>query len=222
MVEHRRRTPRNGARAAAIVVLLGVLAAGCSWSRLDESSSGEMRPVPTVPATLGSGEDVAVAPESPTGPVTTELVGDPRPDPDSDVALPPLPEALPFDACVRLGEYQVAEQFGAAAGVGVASAEPIDDGACRFTAGAGVAEIHYVSEDVIESDWFRRDAIEPVGDVSADAVGIAEFLAPGSDSGAGYTIALVSRREGAVIAVRGTSEDRLVAVQLANVVESST
>ncbi len=206
---------------AAVVVAFTVLA-GCSWSRLDESSSGEMRPVPTVPPTLAPGEEVAVAPENPPESVTTELVGDPRPDPDSDVNLPPLPEALPFDACIRLGEYQVAEQFGAAAGAGVASAELIDDGACRFTAGSGVAEIHYVSEDVIESDWFRRDAIEPVGDVAADAVGIAEFLAPGSDSGTGYTIALVSRREGAVIAVRGTSEDRLVAVQLANVVESST
>jgi hypothetical protein len=221
MVEDRGRTPRIGAGAAAIVMTLGVLA-GCSWSRLDESSSAEMRPVPTIPPTLAPGEEIAVAPENPTEPVTTELVGDPRPDPDSDVALPPLPEALPFDACVRLSEYQVAEQFGAAAGVGVASAEPVADGACRFTAGSGVAEIHYLSEGVIESDWFRRDAIEPVGDVGADAVGIAEYLAPGSDSGAGYTIALVSRREGAVIAVRGTSEDRLVAVQLANVVESST
>jgi hypothetical protein len=220
MVEPRRRTARIGARVAAVVVSFGVLA-GCSWSRLDESSSGEMRPVPTVPSTLAPGDEVAVAPENP-GSVTTEVVGDPRPDPDSGATLPPLPEALPFDACVRLAEYQVAEQFGAAAGVGVASAELIDDGACRFTAGSGVAEIHYVSEDVIESDWFRRDAIEPVGDVTSDAVGIAEFLAPGSESGTGYTIALVSRREGAVIAVRGTSEDRLIAVQLANVVESST
>lgn len=181
-----------------------------------------MRPVPTVPATLAPGLEGTVAPEIPVGSVTTEVVGDPRPDPDSDVELPPLPEALPFDACVRLGEYQVAEQFGAAAGAGVAAAELIDDGVCRFSAGSGVAEIHYVSEDAIESDWFRRDSIEPVGDVTADAVGIAQFLAPGSDSGAGYTIALVSRREGAVIAVRGTSQDRSVAVQLANVVESST
>jgi hypothetical protein len=97
----------------------------------------------------------------------------------------------------------------------------VDDGACRFTAGSAVAEIHYVTEDVIESDWFRRDAIEPVGDVAADAVGLSEFLAPGSDAAAGFTIALVSRREGAVIAVRGTSDDRLVAVQLANTVEGS-
>ena len=180
-----------------------------------------MRPVPTAPPALAPGETFAVAPENPTGSVTTEVVGDPRPDPDSDVTRPPLPEALPFDACVRLGEYQVAEQFGAATGSGVASVELIDDGACRFAAGTGVVEIHYVSEDIIESDWFRRDAIEPVGEVTADAVGIAEFLAPGSDSGAGYTVALVSRREGAVIAVRGTSDDRLVAVQLASVVESS-
>lgn len=173
-----------------------------------------MRPVPTVPATLASGE-IVVDPPSPIGSVTTEVLGDPRPDPDRDTPLPPLPEAVPFDACVRLGEYQVGDEFGAA------SVELIGDGACRFTAGSGVAEVHYVSEDVIESEWFRRDAIEPVGDVTADAVGLAEFVPPGSDPNDGYTIALVSRREGAVIAVRGTSDDRLVAVQLANVVESS-
>ncbi len=201
---------------------LGVLVAGCSWSRLDESSTGEMRPVPTVPPTLAPGEEVAVAPDNSTEPITTDVVGDPRPDPDNPATLPPLPESLPFDACARLGENQVTEQFGAASGGGVASAELIGDSACRFTAGSAVAEIHYVSEDVIESDWFRRDAIEPVGEVSSDAVGIAEFLAPGSDSGAGYTIAQVSRREGAVIAVRGTPEDRLVAVQLANLVVAST
>ncbi len=85
-----------------------------------------------------------------------------------------------------------------------------------------MAEVHYLSEDVIGSDWFRRDGIEPVGDVGADAVGIAVFAAPGADSEAGYTIAVVSRREGAVIAVRGTAEDRAVAVQLANIFEAST
>ena len=155
-------------------------------------------------------------------PVTTELVGDPRPDPDSSVTLPPLPEIPAFDACERLGDLQAAEQLAEAVGAASATADAVGDGGCRFTAGSGVAEIHYVSDDVIESDWFRREGIEPVGDVSADAVGIAVFAAPGTDSGAGYTIALVSRREGAVIAVTGTPEDRLVAVQLANLVESST
>jgi hypothetical protein len=219
MVERRRQATRSGACAVAVMVSFGVVVAGCSWSRLEESPTGEMRPVPTVPASVAPGEDVAVP--VPTGPVATEVIGDPRPDPDSDVTLPPLPEAAPFDPCVRLAEYQVAEQFGAGGGVGAASSEVIDDGACRFTAGSGVAEIHYVPEEVIESDWFGRDAIEPVGEVAADAVGIAEFLAPGSDAAAGYTIALISRREGAVIAVRGTTDDRLIAVQLANTVEGS-
>ncbi len=224
MAAHRRWVPRTAARTGALAVMVsfGLLVAGCSWSSLDDSPASEMRPVPTVPPTPAPGEEVAVVPERPTGPVTTEVVGDPRPDPEREATLPPLPEAPVVEACIRLIDFQVAEQLGAAVGGGRATAEPVGDAVCRFTAGAVVAEVHYVPEDVIESDWFRRDAIEPVGDVLADAVGIAAFVAPGSDSDAGYTIAFVSRREGAVIAVRGAPDDRAVAVQLANLVESST
>lgn len=218
MAGHRRARSTS---VLAITLTFGVAVSGCSWNRLDESSQGEMRPVPTVPPTPAPGEEVAVAPVDPIVPATTEVVGDPRPDPDIEVELPPLPDVADFDACVRLGDFQVAEQFAVAAGGGEATAESLDDRACRFTAGSGVAEIHYLSEDVITSDWFRRDGIETAGDVAADAVGIAAFIAPGSDSGSGYTIALVSRREGAVVAVSGTPDDRSVAVQLGNIVESS-
>jgi hypothetical protein len=222
MAAHRRRTPRSATGALAVTLLLGALVAGCSWSSLEESSSAEMRPVPTVPPTSAPGEEIVVAPEVSSEPVTTDVVGDPRPDPDSDVTLPPLPDVPVVDPCTRLVDVQVAEQLGAALGTGVATVEPIGDTVCRFTAGAGVAEVHFLPETVIESEWFRRNGIEPLGDVTADSIGIAEFAAPGSDVGAGYTIALVSRRQGAVVAVRGTPDDRGVAVQLANTVESST
>jgi hypothetical protein len=206
----------------AAVVATAVMAVGCSWSSLEDTPAGEMRPVPTIPPTPAPGEEIAAAAPDPTGPVTTELIGDPRPDPDSDATLPPLPERPPFDACERLAEYGAAEQFSDTVGSTPATVESVGEGGCRFAAGSGMAEIHYVSEDIIESDWFRRDGIEPVGDVGADAVGIAAFIAPGTDTEAGYTIALVSRREGAVIAVGGTTDDRIVAVALANVVEAST
>ena len=209
------------ASGLAVVVAGAVLAGGCSWRDADPAP-GEMRPVPTVPATLAPGEEIAATAPNPTGPVTTELVGDPRPDPDSDATLPPLPEIPAFDACERLAEFGVAEQFGASTGGAPATAEAVGDQGCRFTSGTGVAEIHYLSEGTVDADWFRRDGIEPVGDVGADAVGLSVFDAPGADSGTGYTIALISRREGAVIAVRGTAEDRAVAVQLANIVIAST
>jgi hypothetical protein len=214
------------------VALSLVLVAGCSWSRLDDDSSsgdapiGEMRPVPTVPSSDAPsvptvpGEAVAATPDAPTVPMTTEVVGDPRPDPDSGVTLPPLPDVPIVAACTRLGELRAAEEFGTA--TAPATTEALGELGCRFVSGSAVAEVHYLSEDTVESDWFRRNAIEPLGDVSGDAVGIAVFSAPGSDGAAGYTIALVSRREGAVIAVRGTADDRAVAVRLANIVEAST
>jgi hypothetical protein len=170
-----------------------------------------------------SGGEAAVVPEAPSAPLTTEVVGDPRPDPDSDTTLPPLPDVPVVAACTRLGELGAAEQFaGASTAVTAVTTVALGDQGCRFTSGSAVAEIHYVAEDAIESDWFVRDSIEPVGDVTSDAVGIAAFAAPGSDAAAGYTIALVSRREGAVIAVRGTPDDRAGAVLLANLVEAST
>lgn len=84
------------------------------------------------------------------------------------------------------------------------------------------AEVHYVAEAAVESDWFRREGIEPVGSVTSDAVGLAEFVPPGSSPSNGYTIALLSRRQGAVVAVRGAPDDRALAEQVALIVDSST
>jgi hypothetical protein len=225
MVTPHRRAERVSTCTGMLAVALSlVLVAGCSWSRLDDdSSSGDMRPVPTVAssgALSAPGGAAAATPDGPSGPMTTEVVGDPRPDPDSGVTLPPLPDVPIVAACTRLGELGAAEEFGT--GAAPATTEALGELGCRFVTGSAVAEVHYLSEGTVESDWFRRNAIEPLGDVSGDAVGIAVFSAPGSDGAAGYTIALVSRREGAVIAVRGTADDRAVAVRLANIVEAST
>ena len=75
--------------------------------------------------------------------------------------------------------------------------------------------MHFIPEAAVLDDWYRREGIEPVGDVSGDAVGLGEFSAPGSDSSPGYTIALVSARQGVIIAVRGGAAPRDVAVDLA-------
>jgi hypothetical protein len=209
------------------LLLLVVVAAGCGWFRSDDVSSksattlaDEMRPVPTVPVAGDTAADNAA-----DVPPVTELVGDPQPDPDSRDTLPPLPDAPVVNACDRLDELATADAIGTAIGSPV-DVEAIWDQACRFTARSGgadvVAEVHYVPEAAVESDWFRRDAIEPVGAVTADAVGIAEFVPPGSDPADGYTIALISRRQGAVVAVRGTGDDRALAEQLAMIVDSST
>jgi hypothetical protein len=227
MATPRRRNLRTSARGgvlAAVIMSMAIGAAGCSWSRLDESSSSDMRPVPTIPPTVAPGEEIASGSTiaiAPTGPITTEVIGDPRPDPDSEVTLPPLPDTPAIDACTRLADVQAVDALGAALG-GVATAESLGDDGCRFTSGPAVAEVHFASEDTIEADWFRREAIEPVGDVTADAVGVVGFAAPGSSDEVGYTIALVSRRQGVVVAVRGTADDRSVAAQLANLVESTT
>jgi hypothetical protein len=203
----------------AVVMAVAVLAVACS-SDSPATTVGEMRPVPTVPPTPAPGDEIAATVPAPTGPVTTELVGDPRPDPDSQATLPPLPELPAFDACARLVEFGVADQLAGSTG-GAPVTEAVGERGCRLAAGAAVAEIHYLSEDVLGSDWFRRDDIEPVGDVGADAVGLAVFVVPGGASEAGYTIALVSRRQGAVVAVRGAGEDRAVAVELANTVSAT-
>lgn len=214
--------------AAALVAPLALAVSGCGWLRSDETSfvvttttvADQMRPVPTIPAEGGAAPVAAPVGEV-MEPPSTELVGDPQPDPESRDTLPALPGAPVVDACVRLGELATADAIGAAVGVQVA-VESIGDQACRFASGAVTAEVHYLPEGVIESDWFRRAGIQPVGAVTGDAVGLARFQPPGSASRAGYTIAMVSRREGAVIAVRGSADDRMLAEQVATIVDSST
>ena len=100
--------------------------------------------------------------------------------------------------------------------------DSIGDQGCRFGAGGATVEVHYVPEATIEGDWFLREGIEPVGSVTSDAVGLAGFVPPGSPPGDGYTIALISRRQGAVVAVQGTAADRELAEQVASVVDLTT
>jgi hypothetical protein len=209
---------RRTATMATLVLGLVVFAtSGCGVFGNDDAADTDarMRPVPTI----ASG-DGALPGAGASAPTATELVGDPQPDPDSPDTLPPLPDQPVINACERLNELATADVIGTAVGTRVA-VESIWDEACRFTAGGAVAEVHYVSEATVETDWFRRDAIEPVGAVTGDAVGVAEFAPPGSEPAAGYTIALISRRQGAVIAVRGTGDDRAIAEQLASIVEGS-
>ncbi len=190
-----------------------------------------MRPVPTVaspddsgaasgPAGAATTTMLPVADEEALAPPVTELVGDPQPDPDSPLTLPPLPEQPVVDTCDRSNELAIADTFGASVG-GPVEVESISTEACRLTAGDAVVEVHYVSESTVESDWFERSGIQPVGAVSGDAVGIAEFVPPGSEPSNGYTIALVSRRQGAIVAVSGTADDRALAEELASVVDGS-
>jgi len=207
-------------------------ASGCGSFRSAESSfvvtttttvSEQMRPVPTVTSIPAGGLASTVAPVSGEvlEPPVTEVVGDPQPNPDSREPLPPLPESPVVNACTRLNDLATADALGVSIGAPL-DVESIWDEACRFTSGAVTAEVHYVPEAAVESDWFRRDGIEPVGAVTSDAVGLAEFVPPGSSPADGYTIALVSRRQGAVIAVQGSGDDRALAEQLATIVDSTT
>jgi hypothetical protein len=212
-----------------------VVTGGCGWFGDDDSvsstASDGMRPVPTVATTDASGAApgpagaatttiLPVTDEEALAPPVTELIGDPQPDPDSPVTLPPLPEQPVVDACVRSAELATADTIGAFVAERV-DVESTSGDACRFTAGDAVVEVHFVSESTVESDWFERSGIEPVGAVTGDAVGVAEFVPPGSESADGYTIALVGRRQGAIVAVRGTMDDRALAEELASVVDGS-
>lgn len=223
------------------VVACAAVLSNCSWSRLDDESavaaptttvSDEMRSVPTVtvpgpvPSADAAGEVAAAVPgQDPGAPPTTALVGDPKPNVDSRATLPPLPESPVVDGCTRLAEVAAADAVTAGAG-SPAVVDSIGDSACRFTA-AGVAgdvvvEVHYVAETTVSSEWFRREGIEPVGELGGDAVGVTSFAPPGSGSGEGFTIAMINRREGAIVAVRGAAANRDLAVELALLVVATS
>lgn len=154
------------------------------------------------------------APAASQAPPTTDLIGDPQPSPDTTAApLPPtvVPRA---PACERLIDFGVDAVVVENAG----STPTVDDfaaGACRFEAGSIVAEIYFVPQATIRDDWYQRDGIEPVGEVSGEAVGISSFVPPAGSASNGYTIALVGGGEGVIVAVSGTADARFIAGQIA-------
>jgi hypothetical protein len=193
---------------------------------------GQTRPVPTVPPSTIEGQvdagdgvvdasptiaPVPVDPNAPTTSVvapTTDLVGDPQPNPDTTSAPPPPPPIDDPDACVRLADFDIVTVI-ADTGAGATSADLVTDEVCRYSAGPFVAEVHFVSVSEIRDDWFKRDGIEPVGEVASDAVGFGSFIPPGSPPAAGYTIAVEGGSRGVVVAVTGTGDARYVAGQVA-------
>lgn len=200
------------------------------------TTTSEMRPVPTVPPSTLAGQTtdgeggvvdasptiapVPIDPNEPTTsvvPPTTDLVGDPQPDPDTTSAPPPPPPTTTADdpdACERLAQFDVAGVIADEAGVTTAG-EPLGRDACRYAAGVFVAEVHFVAASVIRDDWNQRDGIEPVGEVSSSAVGFSTYVPPGSPAADGYTIAVEGGSLGVVVAVTGTPNPRRVAAQVA-------
>ena len=226
---HRRRWQAGPTRAAlGVVAAIVVVAAGCSWQRSDDAdpqvASGEMRTVPTVtvaPSSPSGSDDVTGSAGDVTGPPPEEVVGDLPPDPDNPEPRPPLPDGPTIDACTRLTDVAAADAVAATVGT-AATSVALGVDACRLTAGAVVVEVHYVAEATVFDDWFAREGIDTVGEVGPDAVGLTMWVPPGGAPASGYTIAMVSRRQGAVVAVTGSTADRALAVQVALAVAATT
>ena len=198
--------------------------------------ASESRPVPTVPPPTIAGQSGATLPgvvnASPTivpeppppadpgspattqPPPTTELVGDPQPNPNTTLPPPPPTVEAPDPTCDLLVPFDVSGIV-AEAGGSATTTEPVSVSVCRFTSGSIVAEVHFVEESMVIEDWYTRSGIEPVGEVSGDAVGFGSFDPPGGSTTEGYTIALVGGRQGVIVAVRGTGDARFVAGQVA-------
>jgi hypothetical protein len=227
---------RTGVGAVAMVLLV---VSSCSRGRDDATLPGSttpdvMRSVPTVPVgTVGDPALVStiVSPPPPPPPLDpnapivsvapppTELVGDPQPIPNA--TNPPPPTAppsddapLPPDACTRLASFGIEQVVSERSGQS-AESELLSADVCRISSGDLVAEIAFISLDAFRNDWSRRDGIEPVGDVSGDAVGLASFQTPSGGSGVGYTIAVAGGDRGVVVSASAPSDARLLAADVA-------
>jgi hypothetical protein len=118
--------------------------------------------------------------------------------------------------CELLATFDVPRLVADASGVALGPA--VDDTGtgdmCRFDGDGTIVEVHRVDEAAVVDDWYRRDGIEPVGEVGGEAVGLARFTTPDGVSGDGYTIALTSGRRGVVVAVAAASDARLIASEV--------
>lgn len=201
-------------------------------------STESMRSVPTVPASTVAGQtdgaetsDEGVIEVSPTleppapppvdpdqpattpAPPTTELVGDPQPSPDTTQPPPPPTVAPPPDPCDRLADFGVEAVVVDAAGTAVATTS--DDVSCRYEGNGVVVEVYFVPVQDVRDDWYRRDGIEPVGEVGGDAVGLQGFITPDGPGGDGYTIAIAGGRDGLIVATMAPADARIVGAAVA-------
>lgn len=197
----------------------------------DPAGSDVMRSVPTVPPsstadfqpspTIVPPPPGPIDPDAPVvtvAPPPTDVIGDPQPKPNVTAAPPPpTPPAdapPPPDACTQFAAFEV-EQVVAESTGRPAVSELVADDVCRITAGDVVAELAFISLDAFLGDWARREGIQPVGEVSGDAVGLGSFQTPSGGSGAGYTIAVAGNARAVVVSVRASSESRGLAAEVA-------
>lgn len=172
---------------------------------------------PVVP-TAGGGEVSPTTSDGSQPPPTTALVGDPAPNPST--TAPPQPSTIPpaEDACDRLdaaGVTDLVADIVSDATGATPTVEPDGSDICRYRAAPTLVEIHFVAQATVIDDWFRREGVEPVGEVGGNAVGLPSFVPPGSDQGAGYTIAVVGDGRGTIVAVTGIADERGVAAEIA-------
>lgn len=168
-------------------------------------SSPTLVPDPNAPATPAD-----------TAPPSTELVGDPQPEPAATTPTPPVTVAPPPPACDRLAALGVDDEL---AGVvaPVDSAEPVlDDTGCRYRAGGVIVDVWFVPLGDLDDDWYGRPGIEPVADAGGAAVGLVGFEGHDGTTGAGYTVATTGRTEGVIVSVGDTAAARTAAGSIAS------